>query len=158
VSSVIPGELYVDGQDMGFILAGHTLDFEQQSPGAHNLEIRAGTSTEEKEVTLQGGGLAYLSFGLKSPIDESGSLPVGTLEVLSPQGLGGEVFLDSFPVGSLEQKGTLTVHNVTAGHHEYRVVGSGEMEGGSVEIAPNETTYSNPTTPNPPHIDSITVH
>jgi hypothetical protein len=144
VSSVTSGELYIDGQDKGYILAGHTLDFEQQSAGVHSLEIRTGAATEVKEATLQGGGLIYLSFGLKSPIDESGSLPVGTLQVQSPQGFGGEVFLDSLSVGSVELNGTLAIHNVTAGHHEYRVVGSGQTEGAAVEVIPNVTTFSIP--------------
>ena len=156
VYSVSRGTLYIDGKEMGYILPGQTRDFEQQIAGSHNLEIRVGTETEEKKATLSTGGIVDVSFGLKSPIDESGDAPVGTLVVSSTHGLSGEVFLDSFSVGRLEENGALTIHNVTVGHHAYQVVGVAEIEESPVEIRQNETVYSIPA-PSPPTLINITV-
>lgn len=141
VFSTRVGELYVDGQRMGYTLAGQTQDFENQKAGLHDLEFRSSEGTEAKQATLRSGSIVYFSFGLKSPIDESGSVPVGTLNIRSPNGLSGEVFIDNFSVGQLEQNKDLTVPNLTVGHHDYRIVGATEIEGGPVEIRPNETTY-----------------
>jgi hypothetical protein len=78
-----PVHLFIDGQDMGGIIGGVTRQFLQQSAGRHEVQIRLvpniTTPTEAMEVTVEGGKIAYATFGLKSPIDESGKTPVGTL-------------------------------------------------------------------------------
>lgn len=156
VFSVNPGELYIDGQYKGYIVAGQTLDFKQQDSGLHNVEIKSGTATQLRQVTLRNGSIGHLYLGIKPPIDESGSVPVGALEVRSASGLVGDVFLDTYPVGRLEENGILTIQNVIAGHHDYQIDGSVQTEGNSVEIKPNEVFHSS-ARPAPPRGISATV-
>jgi hypothetical protein len=140
--SAVFGEIYIDGQDMGYAVAGQTQDFEGQRAGPHNLEIRIGAATEAKQVSVENGSIAYVSFGLKTPIDESGTAPVGTLEVQSTHGLSGEVFIDGVSVGTLVQGGKLTVGKLTAGRHDYLIRGDKRTETASIDIKPDQTFYT----------------
>lgn len=141
VSSAVGGELSIDGQDMGYIRSGETRGFGRQPVGLHKVQFRMGmTEPEEKDAVLS-GSFVYISFGLKSPIDQSGSGPVGALEVRSPHGLSGEVLIDDFPVGVLEQDGSLTISNIKAGQHVYRIVGARQTEALPIQIEPNETAH-----------------
>jgi hypothetical protein len=144
-----PGELYIDGRDIGFMLAGQTLEFKQESSGLHNLEIRSNTTKEAKQATVNSGSIVHISFGLKPPIDETGAVPVGTLEVGSLHGVSGDVFLDDYLVGHLKESGTLEIHNIVTGRHVYRVEGESISEGGPVDITPFGILYVIPA-PSPP--------
>ena len=143
------GELYVDGRPTGLALAGQTQDFENLRAGLHSLEFRSSEGTETQQATVRNGTIIHFAFGQKSPIDQSGSVPVGALILRSTHGLRGEVFLDNFSVGRLELNGELSVSDITVGHHEYRIVGATQIESGHIEVSPNETVRIS-VVPNPP--------
>ena len=143
-----PGRLSIDSRDMGEMLSGEKRVFLQQSTGKHQVQFKGKSgpglteSSEVKEVTVEGGKIAYVNFGLKSPIDPSGKTPVGTLILQSVHELSGEAFVDGLSVGQLQKNGALTVANLIAGPHEWRIGGPKEGASGPVLIVPNETTYT----------------
>jgi hypothetical protein len=71
---------------------------------------------------------------------------------------GGEASIDGFVVGQLEENGQLTVVNVTAGPHRWRLAGPKEGASGPFVITPNETTYSVVKAPNAPTGLTAVVH
>ena len=99
-------------------------------------------------MAVQSGTISYAVFGLKSPIDNSGTNPVGALILESVVKERGDAFVDDLGVGELPQEGQLTIANLTAGQHTYRIILSGgrsdQVLQGSVTIKPNETTYAVP--------------
>jgi hypothetical protein len=99
---------------------------------------------------LRVGKIAYTAFGLKSPIDASGKRPVGTLVLQSIHELSGEAFIDDFSVGEIQTNGQLTVANVTAGPHTWRLGGAKQVVSGPILITPNGTTYTVLRIPSPP--------
>jgi Caspase domain len=158
VSSSIPGSLTIDGQDMGEIFAGETRQFMQQHLGKRQIQFQPRQifreasikPSEVAEVTVEVGRIGYAAFGLQSPIDESGRTPVGTLLVQSIHNLSGEVFVDDVVVGQVQKDGELTVANVTAGPHRWRIGTLEEGATGTFVINPNETTPAVWMPPRPP--------
>ncbi len=140
VYSGAAGTLFVDGEDRGRIAAGETREFIRQPAGKHHLEVR-GAQPEEKDITVESGGIVYTSFGQKSPIDPSGRSPVGSLEVESTHELSGDVFIDDVLVGRLEKNGRLHVENITVGMHKYRIIAATQVENKDVEIKRSQTSY-----------------
>jgi hypothetical protein len=148
--------LSIDGQSMGLITGGEIRRFLQLPAGRHEVQINtpnnpnAPAVTGSIEVSVEGGKIAYATFGLKSPIDGTGKTPVGTLVLQSAHDLGGEAFIDGFRVGELGTNGQLTVANVTAGPHVWRLDDPKEGATAPFLIAPNETTYLVLSAPNAP--------
>jgi hypothetical protein len=157
VFSARGGELYVDGRPTGYAPAGQTQDFENLRAGLHNLEFRSSEGTETQQANVRNGSIVHFAFGQNSPINASGSVPVGTLNLRSTHGLSGEVFVDNFSVGRLELNGELAVSNITVGRHEYRIVGATQIEAGAIEIRPNETTQIAVVPASPTNL-TITLH
>jgi hypothetical protein len=157
------GDLSIDGRDMGEMFGGERRQFWQQATGKHQLQFkrRQGigfvTPGEADDVTVEGGKIAYAAFGLKSPIDESGKTPVGIVVLQSIHELSGDVFIDDFRVGQLEKNGQLTVTNLTAGPHRWRIEGPKGGASGPVVIVPNETIYSVLLPPGAPTGLSVTM-
>jgi hypothetical protein len=95
---------------------------------------------QSTDVVVQNGTVAYANFGTKNPIDKTGAVPVGNLQIRSEQGLSGEVSIDNFRVGYLEAGGELVIQNLIAGNHTYSVVDSnGTKTEGPAYITPNVT-------------------
>jgi hypothetical protein len=109
-----------------------------------------GEQGEAKEVSVEAGTIAYAAFGLTSPFDTSGQSPVGTLVLQSVHGISGEAFIDNSNVGRVEKDSQLTVSNLTAGSHEYRIGDTHQETRGVVMIRPNETTFTVLAPPSPP--------
>lgn len=150
VSSTNSGDLFVDDQPLAYVTAGLTRQFLQQPSGPHQLRLQFWTpisktevrlQKEVKDITVEAGKITYTTFGLKSPIDESGDIPVGTLVVQSHE-LDGEVFIDGFSVGQFAKGKQLTIAHLTAGSHEYKIVGAKQSESGTVTIRPNQTQFT----------------
>jgi len=139
VHSVNAGSLALDGTESGFIAPDETRQFLRQRAGAHRVELK-GAVMDTKEVNVESGGIAYAYFGLKSPIDTTGKLPVGGLEVQSTHDLSGDVYLDNFNVGKLEQNSALLVQKIIVGIHEYRIVGATQSEVKKAEIRAGQIT------------------
>jgi uncharacterized caspase-like protein len=140
------GNLSIDGQEMGEILGGESRQFVRQTLGKHQVRFKkvpvlGVNSGDAQELIVEGGKIAYAAFSLKSPVDESGKVPVGTLVVQSVHELSGDVFVDGFPVGHLGKDGQLAIANLTAGPHLWRIAGQTEGLSSPVLIAPRETTY-----------------
>jgi hypothetical protein len=151
------GRLSIDGQDMGEMFNGETRRFLQQATGNRQVQFKEGLGPhglvaplQTKDVTVEGGKIAYAAFGLKSPIDKSGKSPVGTVVLQSIHDLSGEAFIDDFSVGEVPTNGQLTVADVTAGPHQWRLAGAKQGASGPVLIRPNETTYTVLLPPSPP--------
>jgi hypothetical protein len=159
VSSATPGRLFIDGQDQGSIRKEETRDFYKQTVGTHHVMIQAATASanETKDIKIDSGSIASVYFGLKSPIDTSGKVKVGTLEVESTHQLAGDVYVDNTLVGHLESNGKLAIANLIVGPHDYRIVGALQVEGFHVEIKENQTEYQT-VAPAPPTNLSVTVH
>ncbi len=150
VSSSNSGELFLDDQHLAYFIGGLTRQFLQQSPGEHQLRLQFPLRVSEREVRIQNeskkvivetGKITYATFDLKSPMDDSGSVPVGALTILSNE-LEGEVFIDDFSVGQLTKDVELTVAHLTAGPHEYKIVGPKQSEQGRVMIIANQTQHT----------------
>jgi hypothetical protein len=160
VYSEYPGKLYIDSRDMGYIMPRHSRQFFHEAMGEHHLRVHAGDAKETAvTIMVESGGIAYANFGLRSPIDESGNVPVGTIVIESLQRLVGDVFMDDFPVGQLEKDGRLTVANVVAGQHVYRINDAkrSESESAPVVIKPGEILYT-VMRPSPPTGLTATIH
>jgi len=71
-------------------------------------------------------------------------VPAGTIVIESNYRLGGEVFIDDFHVhvGRIEKNGRLTVENVVAGQHIYRIDDVKQSESGPALIKPGEMLYT----------------
>lgn len=150
VSSMNSGDLYLDDQPVGYLMSGLTRQLLQQPLGPHQLRLQFPVRISEtefrfqkevKEITVEAGKITYTAFGLKPPIDDSGNVPVGTLVVKSNE-LDGEVFIDGFSVGQFAKGSQLTIAHLTAGSHEYKIVGAKQSERGLVTIQPNQTKYT----------------
>jgi hypothetical protein len=102
----------------------------------------SGANETKVMIAVETGRIAYATFGLKSPINESGDVPVGTLVISSEHFLRGEVFIDEFHVGQLEKNGRLTVANVVAGHHSFRIDDVKQSELGQTVVKPGEIQYT----------------
>jgi len=139
VHAVNGGSLALDGTESGFIAPDETRQFMRQRAGKHRVELKGGAN-ESKEVNVESGSIAYAYFGLKSPIDSTGKLPVGGLEVQSTHDLSGDVYLDNLNVGKLQQHSALLVQNIIAGIHEYRIVGFTQSEVKKAEIRAGQIT------------------
>ena len=157
ISSGANGNLSIDGKDMGWMYSGETRRFLQQTTGRRQLQFKEVPGStrifkppEDKEVTVEGGKIAYAAFGLKSPIDATGNRPVGTVVLQSIHELSGEAFIDGFSVGQVQKNGQLTVANVTAGPHTWRLGDAIQGASGPILITPNETTYTVLGMPAPP--------
>lgn len=150
------GSLTLDDADSGYIAANETRQFLRQRVGKHRLELK-GVVPEVKEVSVDSGGIGYAYFGLKSPIDTSGKIPVGSLVVQSTHDLSGDVSLDSVDVGRVEKNGYLRLDNIIAGVHHYRIVGQTQSEAKPVEIVAGRVTYVVVAPPNPPTNLTVTV-
>jgi hypothetical protein len=152
------GTLFIDDRNMGSIIARQTRQFLKETSGYHKLRLISweGAKQNEKEIFVESGGIAYASLGLKSPIDASGGVLVGTLVVGSNYRLTGDVYIDGFLVGQLDKNDQLTVSNVVAGPHFYQIVGSKQTESGGTAIKPNEFQYTL-MRPNPPTNLTVTV-
>ncbi|HEV2198102.1 MAG TPA: caspase family protein [Candidatus Acidoferrum sp.] len=150
VSSANSGDLYLDDQPVGYLMGGLTRQLLQQPSGPHQIRLQFPARTSEaevriqkevKDITVEAGKITYTTFGLKSPIDDSGSVPVGTLIVQSHE-LDGEVFIDGFSVGQFAKGAQLTIAHLRVGSHEYKIVGLKQSESGTVTIEPNQTKYT----------------
>jgi hypothetical protein len=135
------GKLYIDEQEKGYLLAQQTRQFLQQPVGEHKVEIRGSKKDETKNVMVNNGSISYISFGLRSPIDNSGKQPVGILVIESLEQLSGDVFIENYKVGVLKENDKLTITDLIAGMRQYRIVGFNQSAKGQVEITPGRTTY-----------------
>jgi hypothetical protein len=140
VFSNYSGRLYIDNQDKGIVLDKQTRQFLQQPVGKHTVKIE-GSNNETQDVVVGSGSITYISFGLRSPIDESGNQPVGRLIIESLDQLSGDVFIDNYKVGILEENDKITISNLIAGVRRYRINGLNQSANGQVEIMPGETKY-----------------
>jgi hypothetical protein len=141
VYTTMAGDVLIDGVPSGFAIGGQSRQYLRQPVGKHQVQVN-GTTTEMKEVVVESGSIAYASFGLRSPIDDSGTGPAGTLVIDSIREMNGPVSIDGYAVGKLERNRRITIVHVTAGTHLYRIDGpNGDVDSGSVQILANETTY-----------------
>jgi len=148
IFSSYEGRIHIDGEDKGVMLRNQRRQFFQQLVGNHRVEIK-GSKSEAKEVTVDNGMIAYISFGLESPIDKNGTRPVGKLIMESVEQLSGDVYIDSYKVGILKEDDTIEISNLLVGNHQYRIVGANQTANGTVEIKPNQVTYIS-VRPSPP--------
>ena len=123
VSSAKPGSVSLDGKDMGEIVANGKMIFSMQSAGAHQVQFK-GTKPESIDVVVVGGSLVEANFGVVNPVDTTGSVPTGDLHLKAVRGMSGEVYLDRYRLGHLEADSELTVPQVVAGAHIYKVIGA----------------------------------
>jgi hypothetical protein len=112
------GRIAIDGKDMGYVQAGQTQEFLQQAAGKHQVQVQGG---EPKDVEVESGKIAYVSFGIESPIDKSGKKGVGVLELRSTLQEDGELYIDNFHIGHIEKYGMVVVADLIAGRHQCRI-------------------------------------
>jgi hypothetical protein len=155
VSGSAGGALFVDGQRKFFLPQRETRQLLQQTPGVHVVELR-GQAIETKQVTVESGSIAYATFGVRSPIDESGQAPVGILVLRSSDGLEGDVSIDGYPVGHLDRDRLIRVEHLLVGLRRYSIVGTGITVTGDVQISANQTLDFS-VTPAPPTGLTVTV-
>jgi len=153
VFSAQDGALYLDDLALGYMVRGKTRQFLQQAPGEHQIRMQE----ETRRIKVESGKITYATFGLKSPLDDSGSIPVGTLVVDAIHVRQGEVFVDDFRVGELDKNARLRISHLTAGTHNYRIEGLKETESGAVSITPNQIEYTI-LRPAPPSNLTVTVN
>jgi Caspase domain len=146
VSSVNPGSVSLDDKDMGEIAANGRMILPMQSTGPHRVQFK-GTKAESIDVVVEGGSLAEANFGIVNPINKIGSVPTGELHLQAVRGMSGEVYLDNYRVGHLEENGELTVPQVVTGTHIYRVIGPNKLSEAPVVI---EASKSKTVTIAPP--------
>jgi hypothetical protein len=132
------GRLSVDGQDVGVLFPRESRQILHQSPGTHKLRF-VGALTQEKSVVVESGGIVYSAFGVKSPIDETGTTPTGNLH-LSADRFWGTVYIDDYEMGVLNPGDSLTIKNLTLGNHSYRVVSANSVSIGEVSVTSGGTT------------------
>jgi len=154
VSSVNPGTLSLDGKDMREIVANGKMTFSMQSAGLHQVQFK-GKKPESIDVVVEGGSLSEANFGSVNPVDISGSLPTGELHLKAVRGMSGEVYLDNYRVGHLEANSELTVPQVIAGTHIYKVIGPNKRNEATVVI---EESKSSTVTVAPPTGLTATVN
>jgi hypothetical protein len=140
VFSTEGGNIYIDGQDMGGVLPHQTGQFLQQPVGSHRVEIVASKKRETKEVIVESGRIAYISFGLESPIGGAGQ-SVGNLVIESTQQISGNVYIDNYKVGVLPENGKVEIANLAVGTHQYRIEGGTKSAMGVVIIREGESTW-----------------
>lgn len=150
VFSTIGGNIFIDRKDMGRILYQQTRQFLQQPVGPHLVEITLLKGKETKEVIVESGKIAYVSFGVKSPFGGAGQA-VGKLVMESMEQLSGDVFIDNYKVGVLVENGQLEIANLTVGTHQYRIEASGGNQAakGEVKIEKDQSTWVS-VRPSPP--------
>lgn len=150
VSSTNGGNIYIDGQNMGWVLRQQTRQFLQQPVGSHRVEIVASEKRETKEVIVESGKIAYISFGLKSPIGGAGQ-SVGNLVIESKEQVSGDVYIDNYKVGVLPENGQVEVANLAVGTHQYRIESPGGTQSamGVVSIEKGQSTWIS-VRPSPP--------
>ena len=122
------------------MLKSQRRQFLQQVVGKHRVEIK-GSKNEAQEVMVENGMIAYISFGLESPIGKNETQPVGKLIMESTQQLSGDVYIDNYKVGILKEDDTIEISNLLIGSHQYRILGANQTVSGTVEIKPNQVTY-----------------
>jgi uncharacterized caspase-like protein len=137
VMSTGGGMLSIDSKEMGFIVAGDRKQFFQQAVGIHKVQVQG---DEPKDVTVETGKITYVSFGVRSPIDHSGKVAVGALELVSTLQNPGEVFIDNYQVGRVEKNGKITITDLLVGSHDVRIDGPDESQKRVVNILQGQTT------------------
>ena len=140
VFSTEGGKIYINGKDMGRVLPRQTGQFLEQPVGSHRVEIVASKQRETKEVIVESGKIAYLSFGLKSPFGGAGQ-SVGKLVIESQEQVNGNVYIDNYKVGVLPENGRLEIANLAVGTHQYRVEGGTKSSMGVVSIREGQATW-----------------
>jgi len=156
ISSQITGDLYIDDQPMGLLVNGETRKLLGLATGQHDVELRSGPDAKFRQRTqVDAGGIAYVSFG-PSPIDASSRTSVGRVEFRT-RAFGGEVFLDGLRVGHLNQPGELSVDNVRAGTHVYRIDQARQSSSAQITVKPGEMALVDSTPPDPPQNLKATV-
>ncbi len=150
VYSVQDGTLLLDGRSVGPIQAYETRRLLEVPAGSHQVEIQGNAGRISATAAVLAGGISHPAF--RSPIDNTGSAPVGTLNV---QALAGDIYVDNFKVGHLEFDGTLAVSNVTAGTHQCRSVSPKQESEKTCYANPNGSTDVQLTPPGKP---TVIVH
>jgi hypothetical protein len=140
VFSGFDGQIYVDGQDNGFILQDQTLQLLQQPVGKHQVELR-GSQNQKIDVDVESGSIAHVSFGVRSPIDKTGNQQVGSLIIESLELLSGDVFIDNYKVGFLKENDKVEITHLLPGKHQYRISGPNHVAQGEIEVLPGHSTY-----------------
>jgi hypothetical protein len=158
VYTTMQGDILIDGVPAGFAIRGQSRQYLRQPVGKHQVQLN-GTNTETREVVVESGAITYATFGVRSPIDDSGATPVGTLVIDSVHEMNGLVSIDSYAVGKLEKNQQITIAHLTAGEHRFRIDGpNGEVDSGSVQIPANETTYLTTHLSPPTNLRAVEVH
>jgi uncharacterized caspase-like protein len=152
------GVLYIDRQNMGRLLPRQTGQFLQQPVGKHLVELAATGGKEAKEVLVESGKIAYISFGVKSPFGEAGQ-PMGTLVMESIEQASGDVYIDNYKVGVLAANSRVDIADLTVGTHQYRVESSDRTRSvsGEVQIEKGQSTWLS-VRPSPPRNLRIIVN
>ncbi len=103
VSVVEAGTVYIDGVRMGELSANRSATMSDITTGSHQLEIRYGSNTERKTITVSENGIANASF---SGVDSS-TVVMGNRDSSSVTGTGDNyVFIrgGTFKMGSTNLK------------------------------------------------------
>ena len=135
--------------DKGEIDDNERKKFPNQTVGKHDVRMRQPGSEEGQrgvddqsvvvEVTNETPG--YANFFVRDPIDDSGKVPVGVFSLRAGLGRFGAVYLDGKLVGMLPKNGEITIPFVTAGNHQYTVVGPDQtITDGRTNVIPNIAT------------------
>ncbi len=154
VFSTETGKIYINGKDMGWVRPRQTRQFLEQPVGSHWVEIVASKKRETKEMIVESGKIAYISFGLKSPFGGAGE-SMGKLVIESREMASGNVYIDNYKVGVLPENGRLEIVNLAVGTHQYRIERGTQSAMGAVDIRAGESTWIAPELPSPSNIRVI---
>jgi Caspase domain len=153
VKSASGGDIFLDGENKGYISPRQELLFRQISEGPHKVQMQ---DSEVKGVTVEGGKIAYVSFGIPAPLDHTGTVPVGSLEVKSTLQAPGDIYIDNYKVAHIEKNGSTMIADLLVGQHDCRIDAANQSQKFDCGvIRQNQTT---PVTVAPPTNLQVTVH
>jgi hypothetical protein len=147
VYSTRGGIIYIDDQNKGRLSGGDTKHFSKQSVGKHLVKIQGQTTEPQEgiEVIVERGKNTFVPFGVKSSINTSGNVQVGTLWMQSVSNVMGNVFVDNYRIGFMEVNSLLTITSLPTGTHRYLIEDDQESIEGSFVIKANEITRVAPS-------------
>ena len=109
ISSRSGGRLYLDGKPMGSIPEGTSAELDNIPVGTHDLEMRYGSETEKKRITVREGRSLKVAFTYVERPDSSEDfvfIEGGTFRMGSTEGSEDEKPVHSVTVGSFYMKAT----------------------------------------------------
>jgi hypothetical protein len=167
IFSTQSGEIFIGGRYKGEIVRGGSLTFQRQAPETYEVQLRTSSGAgkppapiQSKDVIVESGKIAPVTFGTEPPFDRSGRIPVGTLVIEATHDLGGEVSVDNYDFGQLKADGQISIPDLMAGTHKLQIDQGDRIITYPVVITANQTEHVvfGPSRPAPPTGLTATVY